>query len=45
MVIKMARLYYKLLTTDTSAPDKQLKALIDETKSSFDDIKKNMPKK
>jgi hypothetical protein len=45
MVIKMARLYYKILTTDTVAPEKQLKALLDEAKTSFEEIKKSLPKK
>jgi hypothetical protein len=45
MCIKMARMYYKLITTDTTDPDKQLKALLDETKAAFAEIKKKMPKK
>ncbi len=45
MVIKMAKMYYKLLTTDTVDKDKQLKALLDETKASFEEIKKKLPKK
>jgi hypothetical protein len=45
MAIKMARLYYKLITTDTADPSKQIKALLDETKASFEEIKKKLPKK
>lgn len=45
MIIRMARLYYKIVTTDMTSPDKQLKALLDETKNSFAEIKKKMPSK
>ena len=45
MAITMAKLYYKLLTTDTADPNKQLKALLDDTKASFEEIKKKVAKK
>jgi hypothetical protein len=45
MGISMIKLYYKLLTTDTADPNKQVKALLDETKTMFEEIKKKVGKK